>query len=76
MIRTAKGKMIDFDDLKARATAKAEQDALANESSGLSRPEDTYIPPASKPKQSAPKKATTKKKSEKQVADDILDDLK
>lgn len=89
IIRTAKGKYVDFDALRERASNMASQEAESNESSGLARPEDTYIPPEAKPKKrvkpaeteekaATPKPNTTsktKKRSESDVAEEILKDL-
>jgi hypothetical protein len=79
-IRSAKGKMVDFDDLKARANARAQQDEQANESAGLSRPSDTFIPPqgnaTARPAVKKPVQKAKAKKSESDVASEILDELK
>lgn len=76
-IRSAKGRMVDFENLRRDTVKRATQEADAGESSSLARPEDTYIPPEKAPRVATPKKPSTrnKKKNEADAASDILKDL-
>jgi len=82
-VRSARGRMIDFEKLRKNTLNRASQEADAGETSGLARPEDTFVPSESKPVSKRVAEKTVEKvaekprkaRTEKSVADDILKDL-
>lgn len=74
-IRSAKGRMVDFENLRRDTVKRATQESDAGESSSLARPEDTYIPPEKAPRAAKKPVIRGKKKNEADTASDILKDL-
>lgn len=74
-IRSAKGRMVDFENLRRDTVKRATQESDAGETSSLSRPEDTYIPPEEAPRAAVKKSTPRKKKNEADAASDILKEL-
>lgn len=75
-IRSAKGRMVDFDRLAKEATTAIQdensRDAKSSNSSKMVIPTDKPTPVA---KKTSPRKKSSKANDEKAVAKDILDNL-